>query len=175
MYRTKNDLPETMRTTIAHLLNARLADLIDLQLQAKQAHWNVKGPNFIALHELFDDVTDGAREYVDLVAERIVQLGGVAEGTLQAVTKSSQLNVYPLNTGDWIHHVERLSSAIAVAGEGVREGIEKATTYGDAGTADILTEISRGLDKRLWFVEAHLQSEGAQTSRGGARKTTRKR
>ncbi|MDE3153688.1 MAG: DNA starvation/stationary phase protection protein Dps [Acidobacteriota bacterium] len=176
MYRTKNDLPEKLRATIAHLLNARLADLIDLQLQAKQAHWNVKGHGFIALHELFDDVTDGVREYVDLVAERIVQLGGVAEGTLQAVANNSQLNVYPVQTGEWTHHVERLSSAIAVAGEGVREGIEKATTYGDAGTADILTEVSRGLDKWLWFVEAHLQSESAQTAgRPGGRKGGRRR
>ncbi len=175
MYRTKNDLPEKMRTTIAHLLNARLADLIDLQLQAKQAHWNVKGPHFIALHELFDKVTDGARAYVDLVAERIVQLGGVAEGTLQAVAKASQLNVYPLNTAGWDHHVERLASAIAVAGEGVREGIEKAAQYGDADTADILGEISRGLDKWLWFVEAHLQSAAIQTGRGPARRSPRKR
>jgi starvation-inducible DNA-binding protein len=170
MYRTKNDLPENMRTTMAHLLNARLADLIDLQLQAKQAHWNVKGPSFIALHELFDDVTDGVREYVDLIAERIVQLGGIAEGTIQAVSKSSQLNVYSLNTGDGLHHVERLSSAIAVAGEGVREAIEKASTYGDAGTADILTEVSRGLDKWLWFVEAHGQSEATQTAGRKGRK-----
>lgn len=163
MYRTKNDLPEKMRATVAHLLNARLADLIDLHLQAKQAHWNVKGASFIALHELFDRVASGVQEYSDLVAERIVQLGGVAEGTLQAVASRSQLNAYGLAAGAWEHHVERLSSAMAVTGEGVREAIEKVANLGDAGSADILSEVSRGLDKWLWFVEAHLQREGAQS------------
>ncbi|HVC20556.1 MAG TPA: DNA starvation/stationary phase protection protein Dps [Vicinamibacterales bacterium] len=171
MYRTKNDLPEKMRATVAHLLNGRLADLIDLQLQSKQAHWNVKGASFIALHELFDQVASGVQEYVDLVAERIVQLGGVAEGTLQAVAGASQLNAYGLTAGDWSHHVERLSSAIAVAGEGVRESVDKVDDLGDADTADILTEISRGLDKWLWFVEAHLQHEGSRAvPRKGGRK-----
>lgn len=164
MYRTKNDLPENLRATIAHEMNTTLAGLIDLHLQAKHAHWNVKGSSFIALHELFDQIVTAVQGYADLVAERIVQLGGLAEGTLQAVSKASQLNAYPIAIGDWTHHVEALSSAIAYAGEQVREGIEKTDGLGDRDTSDILTEISRGLDKWLWFVEAHLQSESARAS-----------
>lgn len=175
MYRTKNDLPERMRATVAHLLNARLAELIDLQLQAKHAHWNVKGTSFIALHELFDEVASAVREHVDLVAERIVQLGGVAEGTLQAVADKSQLNVYSLAAGDWVHHVERLSAAIAVASEGIRAEIDKVSALGDAVSAGILTGICQGLDKWLWFVEAHLQRESVRSHvRPAARKGSRR-
>src|SRR5450755_4025850 len=94
---TKNDIPAEKRTALAQLLNERLADLIDLQLQAKQAHWNVKGPTFISLHELFDTVSEEAEEFVDTVAERIVALGGIAEGTLSAVGKRTKLPAYPMN------------------------------------------------------------------------------
>ncbi|HEY7789568.1 MAG TPA: DNA starvation/stationary phase protection protein Dps [Vicinamibacterales bacterium] len=166
MYRTKNDLPENLRATVGHEMNTTLAGLIDLQLQAKNAHWNLKGQNFIALHELFDQIVAAVQGYADLIAERIVQLGGVAEGTLQSVAKASQLSPYPQNIGDWNHHVEALSAAIAYVGEQAREGIEKTDGLGDRDTADILTEISRGLDKWLWFVEAHLQTESARETRG---------
>lgn len=172
MYRTKNDLPENLRATIAHEMNSTLAGLIDLHLQAKHAHWNLKGQNFIALHELFDQIVAAVQGYADLIAERIVQLGGVAEGTVQAVAKASQLNAYPIAIGDWNHHVEALSSAIAYAGEQARDGIEKTDGLGDRDTADILTEISRGLDKWLWFVEAHIQGESARTTEARGARTS---
>src|SRR5438067_13446091 len=108
MHPTKNDLPETVRRQMIELCNARLADCIDLQTQTKQAHWNVKGPNFIALHELFDKVNEDVEEYVDEIAERAVQLGGVAEGTARKVAKRSLLTEYP-NTADGRSHVEALS------------------------------------------------------------------
>src|ERR1700752_1644616 len=100
MFKTKNDLSESVRTKSSELLNARLADAIDLQTQTKQAHWNVKGPNFIALHELFDKINEDVENYVDDIAERAVQLGGVAEGTARIVTKRSSLSEYPVNTVD---------------------------------------------------------------------------
>src|SRR5690242_7751118 len=159
MFRTKNSLPEHLRATVAHELNTTLAALIDLHVQGKHAHWNVKGPNFIALHELFDQIVTAAQAYADLVGERIVQLSGIAEGTVQAVAKHSPLNAYPSAIGDWNQHVDALSGALAYAGENVRDGIERMDGLGDRDTADILTEISRGLDKWLWFVEAHMQSE----------------
>jgi starvation-inducible DNA-binding protein len=157
MFKTKNDLPEGVRTKVVQLLNERLADCIDLQTQTKQAHWNVKGPNFIALHELFDKINEDVEDYVDEIAERAVQLGGVAEGTARIVARRSSLAEYPAAV-DGRSHVEALSSALATFGQSARKAIDDANTLGDLDTADIFTEVSRGIDKWLWFVEAHLQA-----------------
>jgi starvation-inducible DNA-binding protein len=159
MFKTKNDLSETIRGKAIELLNARLADAIDLQTQTKQAHWNVKGPDFIALHELFDKINEDVEDYVDEIAERVVQLGGVAEGTARMAAKRSSLSEYPANTVDGRSHVDALSSALAVFGKAARKAIDQTDEFGDLDTADIFTEISRGIDKWLWFVEAHLQAE----------------
>ena len=159
MFKTKNDLPEPLRAKVIELLNARLADAIDLQTQTKQAHWNVKGPNFIALHELFDKVNEDVADYVDDIAERAVQFGGVAEGTARTAAKRSSLSEYPANTVDGRAHVEALSSVLAAFGKAARKAIGDANDMGDLDTADLFTEISRGIDKWLWFVEAHLQAE----------------
>jgi starvation-inducible DNA-binding protein len=159
MHATKNDLQLKVRTQICDLLQERLADCMDLMIQGKQAHWNVKGPNFFALHELFDKVSEAVEEYVDLIAERIVQLGGIAEGTLQSVAKKSNLPEYPLEISRGAEHVARLSHALAYFGEVARKTIDQTTELNDADTADIFTEISRGVDKWLWMVEAHSQSE----------------
>lgn len=157
MHPTKNDVPVTTRTEMVELLNARLADLIDLQLQSKQAHWNVKGPNFIALHELFDGVAGEVTEFVDTVAERIMALGGTADGTLASVARRTTLAGYSTTITSGREHVEALSTSIATAGKGVRAAIDIAGAAGDADTADLFTGISRELDKKLWFVESHLQ------------------
>jgi starvation-inducible DNA-binding protein len=159
MFKTKNDLPETVRVKVIELLNARLADCKDLQTQTKQAHWNVKGPNFIGLHELFDKINEEIDEYVDEIAERAVQLGGVAEGTARVVAKRSTLPEYPLNVADGRAHVDALSSALAAFGKVARKAIDESNDLGDLDTADLFTEVSRGIDKWLWFVEAHLQAE----------------
>lgn len=159
MFKTKNDLPEATRVKAVELLNARLADCIDLQTQAKHAHWNVKGPTFIALHELFDKINEAVEDYVDDIAERAVQLGGVAEGTARAVAKRSSLVEYPAKAVDGRGHVEALSSALAAFGTAARKAIDQANELGDLDTADLFTEVSRGIDKWLWFVEAHLQAE----------------
>src|SRR5262249_41827302 len=153
MFKTKNDLAEAVRTKVIELLNARLADAIDLQTQTKQAHWNVKGPNFIALHELFDKINEEGEDYVDDLAERAVQLGGVAEGTARAAAKRSTLSEYPANAVDGRSHVDALSSALAAFGKSVRKAIDVANELDDLDTADLFTEISRGIDKWLWFVE----------------------
>ena len=157
MYKTKNDLPEKVRTQVAAMLQERLAEAVDLVTQAKQAHWNVKGPSFIALHQLFDQVYEHASGHVDLIAERIVQLGGTAEGTLRVAAKRSRLPEYPLSISGGEEHVAALSHSLAYFGEEVRTGIDKADEIRDRDTADILTEISRSVDKDLWFVEAHAQ------------------
>ena len=144
------------------ILNARLADSIDLMHQAKQAHWHVKGPSFIALHKLFDEVVDAAEDSMDLLAERVVQLGGAAEGTIQGATTRTGLKAYPLTLVEEREHVEALASALAAYGASIRLAIEQTDTRGDRDTADICTEISRGVDKSLWFVEAHLGRSARQ-------------
>jgi len=157
LYATKNDLAEATRTEVIALLNVRLAESIDLQTQCKQAHWNVKGPAFIGLHKLFDDINEDVEQYVDQIAERIVQLGGIAEGTVGAVEGRSTLPDYPLALSTGAEHVAALSDALAMFGRTTRLGIEEMNELEDADSADILTEISRGVDKWLWFVEAHQQ------------------
>ena len=157
VYATKNDLSEATRLEAIRLLNQRLADAIDLQTQSKQAHWNVKGRTFIALHKLFDDVNEDVEKYVDLLAERVVQLGGIAEGTVGVAAERSTLPDYPLALSNGAEHVAALSDALAAFARTVRIGIEEMNDLQDAGSADILTEISRGVDKWLWFVEAHQQ------------------
>ena len=159
MFKTKNDLSEGNRVQAIELLNARLADAIDLQTQTKQAHWNVKGPNFIALHELFDKINEDVEDYVDDIAERAVQLGGVTEGTARMAAKRSSLSEYPANTVEGRSHVAALSSVLAAFGKSVRQAITDADELGDLDTADLFTGVSRGVDKWLWFVEAHMQAE----------------
>ena len=160
LHPTKNDLPEANRRDAIALLNQRLADCVDLQLQCKQAHWNVKGPTFIALHELFDEISASIAGYADLIAERAVQLGGIAEGTAVVAAERSALLSYPLAISSGAEHVAALSDALASFGRAVRTGIDAMEELEDADSADIMTEISRGVDKWLWFVEAHQQGAG---------------
>ncbi len=155
---TKNDLPESVRVEVVGLLNQRLADCIDLQTQCKQAHWNVRGANFIALHKLFDEVNEAVEEYVDLLAERAAQLGGTPEGTVAVVAERSSLPDYPIGLVTGAEHVAALSDALAAFGRLARMGISEMDELGDDGTADLMTEISRGIDQWLWFVEAHQET-----------------
>lgn len=158
MYETENDIPLKRRIELNALMNQRLADAVDLQLQMKQAHWNVKGPNFIGLHKLFDEIDEAVETYVDLIAERIVQLGGIAEGTARVAAERSQLEEYPLDIADSSAHVEAVSRALSTFGHNARTMIDEADDLDDADTSDMFTEISRGIDKWLWFVEAHSQA-----------------
>jgi starvation-inducible DNA-binding protein len=156
---TRNDLPPETRQGLVQLLNDQLADLIDLRLQAKQAHWNVKGRNFYGLHELFDSIHEELGEHVDEVAERLVALGGIAHGTVAAVSQRTRLPLYPIEITASDDHCRAMSDALAATGRSVRAAIGQADDLGDADTADLLTAVSRDLDKRLWMVEAHLQGE----------------
>jgi starvation-inducible DNA-binding protein len=158
MYSTRNDLPEATRGKVIDLLDARLADATDLQTQLKQAHWNVKGPTFIALHELFDKINEAVEGYVDDLAERVVQLGGTAHGTARQAAKYSTLPEYPAVSAGR-DHAEAVATVLAAFGKLARAGIDQADELKDKDTADLFTEISRGVDKWLWFVEAHLQAD----------------
>ncbi|MSR62108.1 MAG: DNA starvation/stationary phase protection protein Dps [Planctomycetes bacterium] len=159
LHATKNDLPSKSRAQLGELLNERLASAIDLQYQAKQAHWNLKGPRFYALHQLFDEVAEMAEEAVDELAERAVQLGGTARGSVRLAGKARALAEYPLEAVSGDEHVGALSRALAAFGAQIRAGIELAASLGDADTPDLFTEISRNTDKHPWFVEAHAEGK----------------
>ncbi|HTD12838.1 MAG TPA: DNA starvation/stationary phase protection protein Dps [Steroidobacteraceae bacterium] len=159
MFDTRNDLPAGKRTKVITVLNARLADAIDLSLQTKHAHWNVKGPNFIALHELFDKLAESVAEHIDELAERVTALGGTAHGTIAAVARATTLKPYPQEISEGLAHVEALSGALAAFGAKVRAAIDTTAELADADTADLFTGISRESDKYLWFLEAHLHAK----------------
>jgi starvation-inducible DNA-binding protein len=159
MYKTKIDLSEKVRRNVAGILNDRLAYAIDLHSQIKQAHWTVKGPNFIALHELFDKLSTVVLEQIDEIAERVAALGGTAEGTVAVAAKRSKLKNYPLSITAGKDHLFYLSTQLSVYGKVVRSAITDTDELGDADTADLFTGISRDIDKYLWFLEAHLQDK----------------
>lgn len=158
LYETQNSLPKSARAELVVLLNQHLADAIDLQLQLKQAHWNVRGPNFIGLHELFDRVAESVESHVDLIAERIAQLGGIAQGTIRAVAGNSRLAEYPTVLANGSAHVEAVARALATFGDTLLAALNQTMALNDPNTTDMLTQISRGIDQSLWLVEAHVQA-----------------
>lgn len=154
-HRTRNDIPSNARAAVIAVLNARLADSIDLALLTKQAHWNIRGPNFIAVHEMLDGLRTELDTHVDTMAERIVQLGGVAMGTTQATAAATGLTPYPTDIVTVPEHLTALVERYAAVAASVRQGIDASDEAADKDTADILTGYSRALDKALWFLEAH--------------------
>ena len=158
LFRSSIDLPVEAKSEMIAVLNARLADFLDLERQAKQAHWNVKGPRFHQLHLLFDETAALAVGWADDLAERAMQLGGIAEGTVQAVAERSSLRPAPLVAPDADTWVGVITEALACCANGARKGIEGADKADDAVTADLLTRITSEADKQLWFVEAHLEN-----------------
>ena len=157
MHETQNKLESNAKKVAIELLNARLSDTIDLALIAKQAHWNVKGRTFIGVHKMLDELRDDVDEYVDLMAERVTQLGGTALGTSQIVVKSSKVEPYPVDMYKVEDHLRALAERYGKVANTIRENIDEADEAGDVDTSDLFTEVSRGLDKWLWFIEAHLQ------------------
>ena len=155
MHPTHNTLSENIRTQSVAALNRHLAAAIDLHGQIKQAHWNVRGPGFVAIHTLFDKVAATALDASDLIAERAAALGGTAEGTVQVASAKSYLVPYPLGVADEVKHIFAVSAALAAFGQQIRDAVGVSTTQGDPTTADLFTEISRGIDQQLWFVESH--------------------
>ncbi len=155
---TRIDIPEESREKLVELLNARLADSFDLYSQLKQAHWNVKGSDFIQLHVLYDDVAERVLGYVDEIAERATALGGLALGTVRMAADATTLEEYPDDAIAGMDSVEAIADRLAAYGEAVRTATDKAVELEDQDTADLFTEVSRALDKDLWFVEAHLQT-----------------
>jgi starvation-inducible DNA-binding protein len=157
-------LEEGTRKGSISQLNERLTDCIDLTLAAKQAHWTIRGPSFIGLHELLDTIADRMRDRADLIAERAIILGGHTPGTLQAVNDGTKLDAYPLDISMQQDHVKALTARFIAFGKLLRESIEAAEEAGDVDTADLFTEISRGIDKDAWFLGAHYDEAHAKKS-----------
>ncbi|MEO3384708.1 DNA starvation/stationary phase protection protein Dps [Mesorhizobium sp. CAU 1741] len=159
LHSTLNDLKSNTKKVSIELLNARLADAIDLALLTKQAHWNLKGPQFIAIHEMLDGFRTALDGHVDTIAERAVQLGGMASGTSQVVAEKTTLKPYPTDISKTKDHLAALIDRYGAAANAARAAIDEADEAGDADTADIFTALSRDLDKNLWFLEAHVQEK----------------
>ena len=160
MFPTHNTLSENIRTKSVALLNRHVAAAIDLHAQIKQAHWSVRGPDFIQLHLLYDTVAEGVLGFVDEIAERAAALGGLATGTVRMAAEASTLDEYPLDATSGPDTVDVVADRLAAYGAAVREAIDTADSeLGDMDTSDLFTEISRAIDKHLWFVEAHHQAD----------------
>ena len=157
LFATRNDLPAAVREKIIALLNQQLADTFDLYSQTKQAHWNVKGLQFFQLHELFDKLAEEVEDHVDSLAERATSLGGSALGTSRMAAAASRLPEFPTEATTCTQHLEALTARYAALAATSRSAIDTAGQLGDADSADLFTEISRGLDKALWFLESHIQ------------------
>lgn len=166
LHPSRIDIPAATREQVIAILNQTLAATLDLKTQVKQAHWNVKGKDFYQLHELFDEIATELEEFIDMFAERITALAGVAKGTARVAAQNSILPEYPFDILDGLDHVTALADRFAPYAKHLREAIAKTADLGDADTSDLYTEISRTIDKRLWFLEAHLQ--GSET--GAAKK-----
>lgn len=156
-YETKVGLEIDTRIQMLTLLNQHLADSFDLYAQVKQAHWNVKGMDFIALHELFDDVAAAVLEYVDMIAERVTALGGEAQGTARMAAANTSLPEFPVDLSEGREFVEVVRDRVAAFTNASRTAINTSEEAGDMATADLYTEIVRELDKQLYFLEAHLR------------------
>lgn len=171
LYSTRIDLPADTRSQVIAVLNQTLASTLDLKTQVKQAHWNVKGMDFYQLHELFDQLASELEEYIDLVAERVTALGGLALGTARIAASQSELPEYPFDILAGKDHVTALADRYATYAKSLRENIAKTDDLGDADTADLYTEVSRAIDKRLWFLEAHLQTSVEAASNSDPRES----
>jgi starvation-inducible DNA-binding protein len=158
MYRTPNTLSENIRFKAAEMLNRHLAAAIDLHAQVKQAHWNLRGPAFIAVHELLDKVAEAVGDYSDTIAERAGALGATAEGTIHVAVQRSFLEQYKLGVADEKSHLAAVTAALAAFGDSARKAIDETAAFGDQDTSDVFTEVSRGIDYQLWLVECQLHS-----------------
>lgn len=157
MFTTQVNISKDVRIQMCGLIDQQLADLFDLYSQTKQAHWNVKGSYFISLHKLYDDLAGELEEFADVLAERIASLGGLASGSVKLAAKASRLPEIPLEMVDGIELTKALVKNYGLLANSTREATKVCAEVGDDDTADMCTELSRALDKALWFLEAHVQ------------------
>jgi starvation-inducible DNA-binding protein len=150
-------LSDNTRKSVIELLNNSLADMINLSLAVKQAHWTLKGEGFIGVHEMLDDVALRVNESVDTIAERIQIIGGQAQGTLKAVNDNSKMKPYPSDISEISDHIKELTKRFSDVGKRIRDAIDEAGDAGDEDTADLFTGVSRQIDKDAWFIGANVK------------------
>jgi starvation-inducible DNA-binding protein len=159
---TKNDIAQATRKKVASLLVQHVADGLDLHSQSKHAHWNVRGPHFLSIHKLLDRVAEAVEEHVDEMAYRAVQLGASVPGTIHAAVEISSLRRYPVMAfADALNHLAAVADTLADFGSKIRASIDATSEAGDADTSDLLTGVSRSVDKLLWMTESHLDEKKA--------------
>ena len=163
---TRNDLGDNAKESSINTLQALLVDSVDLYNATRQAHWNLKGSNFIGLHEMLDGFYNDLNLSTDLLAERAVMLGGIPDTTTQTLAGTTRLPPYPAELLNSIGHLRELADRYAQVGKALRQSIDETDDAGDADTSDLLTEVSRALDKKLWMIEAHLTGHGTDTPDG---------
>lgn len=151
---SRNDLNDNAKKTSVEVLGGVLADSIDLYNMTRHAHWNVKGPQFLSLHELFEQFYTQLATDIDDVAERLVTLGGTAMGVSQAIPGTTRLPPYPAEIRQGQEHLVQLLQRYGRVAKALREGIDATDEAGDADTADLLTGLSRNIDKAVWMMEA---------------------
>lgn len=160
------DVLEEDRVKLIHCLNQSLATSLDLYSQVKQAHWNIKGPQFFARHELFDKLATRVLEWADEFAERAATLGGYAKGTLRLGAASSEIEEYDLDAIDGAQHVRALVERYATFTERLRVRVKEAHDAQDAATEDLFVEVLRAAELDMWFLESHLVSTNIEPTRG---------
>ncbi len=170
LYPSHIDIPAEVRSQVVTLLNQTVAATADLKSQVKQAHWNVKGTDFYQLHEMFDEIAGEIEEYIDMFAERVTALAGYACGTVRMAAANSILPEYPTDILDGMQHVTALVERFAAYGKHLREAIDKTDDLNDQDTNDLYVEVSRTIDKRLWFLEAHIQVTEVKAESGTQQK-----
>jgi len=158
LHATSISLNIATREAVLPLLQQALFTTIDMKWRLKQAHWNVKGSNFIALHELFDELATEQDAHADELAERMTALGGHPLSDIREVAKHSPLKVTPLEATTPSELLKDLAYAYAAMGEQFRQALDESEKVEDAVTADLFTGMAGTLDMRLWFIEAHLAS-----------------
>lgn len=172
VFQTANFLPAQVRSTSVDVCNQVLADAVVVHAQLKGAHWNVRGPDFYQLHELFDDLAESLEPHADEIAERVTALGGVARGSVRQAAQSSTLPPLPEQAVDGRQLLRHVAQALAAFDATLYQGMETVEQTGDLDTVDLLNEVSRDVSKSLWFVEAHLQEQPGQIGQPGRAQRT---
>lgn len=157
--RTRNDTDSNAKAVSQDVLQAIVSDAIDLTNATRQAHWNVKGSHFYGLHQMFERFYNMLNKNTDEMAERMVQLGGVPDGTTQGTGGRTRLIAYDAQLLDGLEHCDALADRYSALAHSLRDGIDKTDEAGDADTSDLLTQVSQEVEQALWMIEAHLQGK----------------
>jgi starvation-inducible DNA-binding protein len=158
MYHNRVALTDEQKKKTVAVMQERLAESLDMYSQAKFAHWNVKGYNFYQLHLVFDSVADHIFPQIDAIAERITQLGGVANGTVRQAANGSLIPEYNITLIAGMDHVNALADALGCYCQALREASDKIDEIGDEPSSDFFKQLVVEAEEQLYFLESHLEA-----------------